>query len=355
MDRYHLIQGAVPLGTRKVALRTLDDLALFFVDMRATLLVRRANTMEVVSEISLRTEAFEHLPGIYGPPTELVVCAPQARFICSGGVMEKAGLQDGDLVTHINGEAVSAETTETSIWDAVSVKGVHLLDITFLRATGESSARGYPWHEALAWWQSGVRRHMLDSAPAESHEWMLAAIEQRGRAALWSYRLYREYSMEEQQGPFNLCSADPPPGSGGDEDAMVVDGPGRGPGSGPGGPRRGLGAPPGPSEENYLPEPHTGGGLPGRRWYPGGPSPGPGSHGHSLSHSHGPVHGGPGPHSEHGMGTGMATGHWSLPPGPVGSNKRGIEDLTGPGAAEGALGEPGVGGGRAAERVGKKR
>ena len=31
-----------------------------------------------------------------------------------------------------------------------------------MRATGESSARGYPWHEALAWWQSGVRRHMLE-------------------------------------------------------------------------------------------------------------------------------------------------------------------------------------------------
>lgn len=45
------------------------------------------------------------------------------------------------------------------------VKGVRLLDITFLRATGESSARGYPWHEALAWWQSGVRRHMLEAAP----------------------------------------------------------------------------------------------------------------------------------------------------------------------------------------------
>lgn len=45
-----------------------------------------------------------------------------------------------------------------------SVKGVRLLDITFLRATGESSARGYPWHEALAWWQSGVRRHMLEAA-----------------------------------------------------------------------------------------------------------------------------------------------------------------------------------------------
>lgn len=45
-----------------------------------------------------------------------------------------------------------------------SVKGVRLLDITFLRATGESSASGYPWHEALAWWQSGVRRHMLEAA-----------------------------------------------------------------------------------------------------------------------------------------------------------------------------------------------
>lgn len=45
-----------------------------------------------------------------------------------------------------------------------SVKGVRLLDINFLRATGESTARGYPWHEAVAWWQTGVRRHILDSA-----------------------------------------------------------------------------------------------------------------------------------------------------------------------------------------------
>ena len=48
------------------------------------------------------------------------------------------------------------------------MKGVRLLDITFLRATGESSARGYPWHEALAWWQSGVRRHMLEVAEVSS-------------------------------------------------------------------------------------------------------------------------------------------------------------------------------------------
>lgn len=44
------------------------------------------------------------------------------------------------------------------------VKGVQLLDLAFLRATGESSAEGYPWHEALAFWKSGVRRHILDDA-----------------------------------------------------------------------------------------------------------------------------------------------------------------------------------------------
>ncbi|CAN0068067.1 unnamed protein product, partial [Sphacelaria rigidula] len=194
MGSYRVIQAAVPLGTRKVALQTLDDLALLFVDMRATLLVRAMVANAVMDELCLRTETFEQVSMVFGSPGELVVCAPQ--FLKSGGAMEHAGMLDGDLITHINGAGVALDAAEKFEWEAKAVKGVRLLDITFLRATGESSARGYPWHEALAWWQGGVRRHMLEAASPEQREWMRTENDVRGREAIWSYRLYREYSLQ---------------------------------------------------------------------------------------------------------------------------------------------------------------
>lgn len=179
------------------------------------------------------------------PPFHPSPRAPQ--FVKRSSIMEEAGIIDGDLITHVNGEVVSAgrpvELTWTpevcgyprkqayitpindlpyawnlgrivsvhavdrtnlsigiqgdlhllptravdvcafgpyltprtyglvlSVGCLQSVGGVRLLDVTFLRATGESSAGGYPRHEACAWWQSGVRRHILEAAEvSETH------------------------------------------------------------------------------------------------------------------------------------------------------------------------------------------
>eukprot|EP00903_Cladosiphon_okamuranus_P011016 g10405.t1 len=200
MGSHRVVQAAVPLGTKKVQLQILDDLALFFVDMRSTLLVRAAAAGPIAEELCLKTETFEEAApsgmGVSGLRA-VVVCAPQ--FLKPGGVMEEAGMVDGDLITYINGEGVSKNSPEAFVWNAKSVKGVRLLDIAFLRATGESSARGFPWHEALAWWQSGVRRHMLEtheSAASGGIEWMRAQDELRGRKAICSYRLYREFTTQ---------------------------------------------------------------------------------------------------------------------------------------------------------------
>lgn len=58
-----------------------DDLALLFVDMRSTLLVRMAAAATVIEELCLRTETFEQVPMVYGNPGDLVVCAPQVPTI----------------------------------------------------------------------------------------------------------------------------------------------------------------------------------------------------------------------------------------------------------------------------------
>lgn len=55
-----------------------DDLALFFVDMRSTLLVRMAAAGPIMDELCLRTETFEKAI-VYAPPGELIVCAPQVK------------------------------------------------------------------------------------------------------------------------------------------------------------------------------------------------------------------------------------------------------------------------------------
>ncbi|CAM9674543.1 unnamed protein product, partial [Hapterophycus canaliculatus] len=140
---------------------TQDNLALFFVDMRSIVLVRAAEASSMLGELCLKTEAFEEAESS-ARAGEVIVCAPQ--FVKPRSVMEEAGLIDGDLITHINGEAVSAGRPGKLAWAPECVDGVRLLDVTFLRATGESSAGGYAWHEAFAWWQSGVRRHMLEAA-----------------------------------------------------------------------------------------------------------------------------------------------------------------------------------------------
>lgn len=53
-----------------------DDLALVFVDMRSTLLVRTAAVEQVTEEICLATETFEQAVA-YGSPGALIVSAPQ--------------------------------------------------------------------------------------------------------------------------------------------------------------------------------------------------------------------------------------------------------------------------------------
>lgn len=53
-----------------------DDLALLFVDMRSTLLVRVAAAASVIEELCLRTETFEQV-SMYSNAGDLVVCAPQ--------------------------------------------------------------------------------------------------------------------------------------------------------------------------------------------------------------------------------------------------------------------------------------
>lgn len=57
-----------------------DNLALFFVDMRSTVLVSAADASSVLEELCLSTEAFEKAEGS-ARPGEVIVCAPQVRPI----------------------------------------------------------------------------------------------------------------------------------------------------------------------------------------------------------------------------------------------------------------------------------
>ncbi|CAM9822867.1 unnamed protein product, partial [Scytosiphon promiscuus] len=202
---HRVIQAAVPLGMTKVPLQIMDNLALFFVDMRSTVLFRAAEANSSLGEMCLDTEAFEEAKRD-GRPGGVIVCAPQ--FVKPSSVMEEAGIIDGDLITHINGKEVSAGGTGELISTSEAVNGVRLLDVTFLRATGESSAGDYPWHEAFAWWQSGVRRHMVEAVehkPGEG-EWMRREAELRGKEAIARYRLYRDF-MTQRQGTIGAGAA----------------------------------------------------------------------------------------------------------------------------------------------------
>ncbi|CAM9820188.1 unnamed protein product, partial [Ectocarpus fasciculatus] len=194
---HQIVQATVPLGTRRIPLQILDDLSLVFVDMRAALLVRTATARPIMRELCLKTETFEEAVA-FENTGEVVVCVPQ--FVKPRSALQEAGILDGDLITHINGARVSADRPEDLFWRLKPVKGVQLLDVTFLRATGESSAEGYPWHEALAFWKSGVRRHILDDAElGPSHQWMREAHDLRDRESIRNYHLCREFTMQEQE------------------------------------------------------------------------------------------------------------------------------------------------------------
>ncbi|CAM9183988.1 unnamed protein product [Ectocarpus sp. 8 AP-2014] len=196
MGSHRIVQTAVPLGTRRISLQILDDLSLFFVDMRATLLLRTATAGPIMGELCLKAETFEEAV-VFGNLREVVACVPQ--FVKPRSALQEAGILDGDLITHINGQRVSVDRPEDHFWSLKPVKGVQLLDLAFLRATGESSAEGYPWHEALAFWKSGVRRHILDDAElGPSHQWMRQANDLRARESIRNHRLCREFTMQEQ-------------------------------------------------------------------------------------------------------------------------------------------------------------
>ncbi|CBJ28256.1 conserved unknown protein [Ectocarpus siliculosus] len=195
MGSHRIVQTAVPLGTRKISLQILDDLSLFFVDMRATLLLRTATAGPIVGEVCLKAETFEEAV-VSGDPGEVVVCVPQ--FVKPRSALQEAGILDGDLITHINGQRVSVDRPEDLFWSLKPIKGVQLLDLAFLRATGESSAEGYPWHEALAFWKSGVRRHILDNGElGPSHQWMRQANDLRARESIRNHRLCREFTTQD--------------------------------------------------------------------------------------------------------------------------------------------------------------
>ncbi|CAM9330309.1 unnamed protein product [Ectocarpus sp. 4 AP-2014] len=197
MGSHRIVQTAVPLSTRRVSLQILDDLSLFFVDMRATLLLRTATAGPIMDELCLKAETFEEAV-VFGNPGEVVVCVPQ--FVKPRSALQEAGILDGDLITHINGQRISVERPEDHFWSLKPVKGVHLLDLAFLRATGESSAKGYPWHEAHAFWKSGVRRHILDDAElGPSRQWMRQAHDLRTRESIRNYRLCQEFNMQQEQ------------------------------------------------------------------------------------------------------------------------------------------------------------
>lgn len=40
------------------------------------------------------------------------------QFLKVGGAMEHAGMLDGDLITHINGEGVAPDAAEDFVWEA---------------------------------------------------------------------------------------------------------------------------------------------------------------------------------------------------------------------------------------------
>lgn len=46
------------------------------------------------------------------------VCFCSRQFLKVGGAMEHAGMLDGDLITHINGEAVAPDAAEDFVWEA---------------------------------------------------------------------------------------------------------------------------------------------------------------------------------------------------------------------------------------------
>ncbi|CAB1117965.1 unnamed protein product [Ectocarpus sp. CCAP 1310/34] len=215
MGSHRIVQTAVPLGTRKTSLQILDDLSLFFVDMRATLLLRTATAGPIMDELCLKAETFEEavvcgnlgevvvcIPQLYKIPHSVVVdCSPLPQFVKPRSALQEAGILDGDLITHINGQRVSVDWPEDHFLSLQPVKGVQLLDLAFLRATGESSAEGYPWHEALAFWKSGVRRHILDDAElGPSRQWMRQANDLRARESIRNYRLCREFTTQDATG-----------------------------------------------------------------------------------------------------------------------------------------------------------